>query len=128
MYHFHRYECKFSGLEIYSIKLDCDFKSKKIRKTAVFEEDSTIDHWYLAHNQEEVKEIWSVWTLNDSNRLNAMTYNIESRKATFEDLTAEYKPIPFKYTTYSRLYEKYDVPETISLSSGISQEFLLMSF
>ena len=50
------------------------------------------------------------------------------KKATFEDLASEFKPIPFKYKVFERKSEKYEVPDSISLSSGISEEFLTMIF
>ena len=105
-----------------SISISESYKAPKIRKTAIFEEDSSIDHWYLA-NKSEVDKIWSICTLSDSNRLKAMTYNIVDRKITFKDLISEYRPIPFSYTLKKSDLLPVDIPDSIILPPGISEEF-----
>ena len=52
-----------------------------------------------------------------------MTYNIVDRKVTFKDLISEYRPIPFSYTLKKSDLLPVDIPDSIILPPGISEEF-----
>lgn len=123
-----KYDYKFDGMMIKSIRQSDTFKPKKVKRTAIFEESSTVDHCYLAYmmtdneDAEELENIYSICTFSDDNtRFKVMNYDVKTKKASFSDVTADFRPIPFQYAIKSPNKDITGLQE-VYLQSGISEQ------
>jgi len=122
-----KFEIEFNGSEISSILPDQEFKPRKAKKAAVFENNCSIDHCYLAFNKDEPRnKIYSICKdAQDELLFEVFTYDTVKEKATFENLRVEYRPVPYTHYEHTLNDSAGNPMRLFQLPGGITLEFIV---
>jgi len=103
-----KFDIEYDGINIESIQPDSQYKSKKLKKTLLFNNESNSDLCYLYYKnpEEKLEKIYGLCTTyDDPHELEVLEYDCKRNRPCLKNLRINYRPVK-----YLAKVEKFVIP------------------